>query len=421
MTKDLAEEASRQPDKPSNGARVRADRATAAVIQFDLPDRGINHGARLVHDLLNVGWSPTQVPSGAKLAPNRQLIELRTSDRSIRLRVSIYKVGDRGEEHRLAERRIEITKTFASGLPRLVGWADVVLGYDFENDVYVGLDSRRLALGGKTHNASSSVDPAALVAASGLRLVVRPHETQSLGLEYQAFFRPERLGEYLFNYVAVHAGRYLGDGLLSGRMRPRTWPKRWTLPRSSCLGSSLILNYRGSMVGARPTISKRLVEAYEIGEIRDRVDISPEKLEKILRKCQEVGDAGESFVYQSERKRLHKAGRDDLASRIDWVSRTSVSRGYDIKSFETDGAPRFIEVKATIGDSPTFFVSSNEFKVANKQQNSYWIYRIVRTLDAPRISAVIRNPFAAENAADILRVADGWRVTILRQQIVSSS
>src|SRR5438309_5827747 len=128
----------------------------------DLTDRRATHVTRLVKDLSDAAWLPAAFPTDARLLPNRQLIELQTPQQNIRIRVSIYKVGDRGEPHRLDERRIEITKTFGNGLAPLRNWADVTMGYDAVNDTYVGLDPRRLRLGGKTHNASSSVTAAAL-------------------------------------------------------------------------------------------------------------------------------------------------------------------------------------------------------------------------------------------------------------------
>lgn len=380
---------------------------------IDTTDRHSNHVMRVIRDLSDVGWVPAQFPSGAQILPNRQLMELRTPHRSIRIRVSIYKVGDRGEAHRLDERRIEIMKTIASGLPRLRNWDDVVLGYDVVNDAYVGLDPRRLGLGGKTHNASSSVAPAALVAASNSRVLIRPHETPSLGLEYRAIFRPQRLGEYLFNYKSIHDGLYRGDGLFSGHMRRHGRRGVWTLPSSSCRGPHLVLTQISSAIAKKRAVPSTLVEAYEIEEVSKLADLSPDELDGILRKCREVGDGGESFVYRHERRRLRGAGRGDLADKINWVSQKAVGKGYDIKSFEVNGAPRFIEVKATIRKSATFFMSSNEWKVATRLRSSYWIYRVVQALDGPRIAAILQDPIGAEKASNIIRVPDGWRVTIL--------
>src|SRR5688572_13262899 len=98
-----------------------------ANLTIDVSNRHRNHSMRLIRDLSDGGWKPVQFPDNAAIVSNRQLLELRTPNRSVRIRVSIFKVGDRGEAHRRDERRIEITTTFASGLPRLRNWADVVL------------------------------------------------------------------------------------------------------------------------------------------------------------------------------------------------------------------------------------------------------------------------------------------------------
>jgi len=382
-------------------------------LSLDLGQRNAGHILRAIHDLASASWRPLQFPSGAKIAKNQQLVELRTPRRSIRIRLSVYKVGGRGESHRLHQQRIEITTTYNSGLGRLRDWADVVLGYDSNHDAYVGLDPRRLALGGTTHNASTSIDPAVLVASSNARVLVRPHESRSFGLEYQAFFRPRRLGEYLFNYGRIHEGIYRGDGVLSGSMRNASRYNEWTLPVSSCRGRWLVLTQSASAVARRTGVARRVIEAYENRELARFADMSPEELERIKRRCQEVGDSGEAFVYKCEIRRLHNAGRRDLAEKVDWVSRRAVGRGYDIKSFAADGTPKFIEVKATIGKGASFFCSSNEWAVAMHRRRSYWIYRVVQALDGPRISAVLRDPVGAERAKSILRVADGWRITIL--------
>jgi len=382
------------------------------VVTMDIADRHSTPVLRLIRDLAGAGWVPTRFPSGAHLLANRQLIELNTQHRTIRIRVSIYKVGDRSEAHRLDERRIEITTTFASGLSRLRNWTDVVLGYDSANDAYVGLDPRRLGMGGTTHNASSFIDPAALVASSESRILIRPHETPSLGLEYQAIFRPQRLGEYLFNCESIHDGRYIADGLFSGPIRRPRHPGTWTLPSTSCQGQQLILTHAHPARAQKPAVTSVIVSAYELEKVDMLVDLSPDELEAIRRKCREVGDRGEHFVYRHERQRLYRAGRSDLADKIDWVSQKATGKGYDIKSFETNGSPRHIEVKATIGNGKTFFMSGNEWKVATRMRTSYWIYRIVRALDAPRISARLQDPIGAEETSIIMRVPDGWRVTI---------
>ncbi len=382
-------------------------------LSIDISDRHSTHILRLVHDLSVAGWTPTKFPRDAKILRNCQLLELHTPHRSIRLRVSIYKIGGRGEAHRLHQQRIEITTTLASGLPRLRNWADVILGYDSVHDSYVGLDPRRIGLGGETHNASTSIDPSALAAALNTSVLIRPHETKSFGLEYQAIFRPQRLGEYFFNYESIHFGLYRGGGLFSGLIQNSVHPGILTLPNQDCRDASLVLTNQKATIAKRRALSPKLVEACEIEDAAKLANLTPHQLDRILQKCREVGDACESFIYQYECKRLHKAGRSDLADKVEWVSQKAVGKGYDIKSFEVDGAIKYIEVKGTIGIGTTFFISSNEWKVATRLKSSYWIYRVVEALSRPSISATISDPVAAENASEITRVADGWRVTIL--------
>ena len=380
-------------------------------LAMDLSNRHTNHMVRLVHDLSEAGWIPSAFPVDARLSPNRQLIELIAPTNSIRLRFSIYKVLDRGEPHRLDERRIEITTTYISGLTRLPNWKDVVLGYDAETNAYVGLDPRRLDMGATSHNASSSVDPTALRSASDAHILVRPHETRILGLEYQAIFLPPRLAEYLFNYEAIHDGIYIGDGPFSGsgHFSPAT---QWCLPASSCNGDSLVITASHSTLAAKETISKLLIEACEIEESQTFQGVSPDELEAIRRKCREVGDRGEHFVYKAERRRLARANRSDLANAVDWVSRRDVGKGYDLKSYETDGTPRHIEVKSTVGLGNAFFMSRNEWQIATSLRRSYWIYRVVDALERPRIVSRIQDPLHAKELNTISILPNGWLVTI---------
>ena len=94
----------------------------------------------LVQALARVGWRAIAIPANGRLERNRQIVEFRTPNSRIVARFSIYAVGDRGETHRRDERRIEITTTYQSGLQRVPEYLDVVLGYDRQNDTYVGLD-----------------------------------------------------------------------------------------------------------------------------------------------------------------------------------------------------------------------------------------------------------------------------------------
>jgi hypothetical protein len=383
------------------------------MISIDLSQSKTNHTQRLVEALTRTGWQALVVPAKGILKSNRQLIELRAARKRVRARFSIFAVGDRGESHRRDERRIQITTTYLSGLDHIGDYTDIVLGYDSQNDVYVGLDARRLEFGGQQHNASSSVDPTALDHNSVNSILIRPHETQILGLEYQAIFKPARLAEYVFNVDSIHSGQYVGNGLFSGTLRIAGEQKRMlTVPSEDAHGEMLILE---SSTIQRPKQKANIswIAAYENGDWNTLADLSPEELETIRRKCCEIGDRGEYFAYRYEKQRLRKAGKGTLAEKVDWISRRAVGKGYDIKSYESDGSPRLIEVKSTTGSGLTFAMSDYEWKVAAREKMAYYIYRITNADSAPILKRVVQNPVAAEKQRKLERTATGWKIKLI--------
>lgn len=367
-----------------------------------------NHTFRLVTDLIGNGWTLLTAPEGGMLKSNRQFMEFRTPTRNLKIRPCIFAVGDRGESHRRDERRIQITTTYSSGLQRIAEFKDVVLGYDSQNRVYVGLDPRRLEFGGEHHNASSSVDAAALET-PGKSILIRPHDTQLLGLEYQAIFKPSRLSEYIFNVDLIHQGLYAGSGLFSALKGPRK-STSLTLPKDTH-GDVLLLGMASVQQEPRK-IPKSEIIAFEDGNEGGLADVSPEELEAIRRRCAEVGDKGEYFVFQFERKRLRNAGKPTLARKVDWVSRRSVGKGYDIKSFETNGSPRYIEVKSTTGSGMSFLMSDKEWKVAVSSGMAYFVYRVIHAEKSPTIKRMVQDPASAEKDRTLIRLAAGWKITL---------
>ncbi len=78
----------------------------------------------------------------------------------------------------------------------------------------------------------------------------------------------------------------------------------------------------------------------------------------------DLGQRGEEFVLELERKRLHDGGRRDLVRRIEWTSRVrGDGAGYDVRSVNDDGTERLIEVKTTgLGKYFPFSVTANEVR-----------------------------------------------------------
>ncbi|WP_245968299.1 DUF3883 domain-containing protein [Hephaestia caeni] len=91
-----------------------------------------------------------------------------------------------------------------------------------------------------------------------------------------------------------------------------------------------------------------------------------------------LGRAGEERVLAHERASLLAAGRTDLAERIRWVSHVDGDgAGYDIRSFDTDGSDRLIEVKTTNGWERTpFHITRNELTVAEERRSDWRLVRL---------------------------------------------
>ena len=91
-----------------------------------------------------------------------------------------------------------------------------------------------------------------------------------------------------------------------------------------------------------------------------------------------VGHRGEKFVVRHEVDRLVKAGRQDLADKVEWVSKTQGDGlGYDVLSFDAEtGKPVFIEVKTTNGScNSAFYITRNELERSRVSDN-YYLYRL---------------------------------------------
>jgi len=132
------------------------------------------------------------------------------------------------------------------------------------------------------------------------------------------------------------------------------------------------------------------------------------------RKQKRLGDRGEKIVLDMERKRLTDAGKPKLAAQVKKADFDY--EGYDIRSFETDGTPRYIEVKATRANvgKANFFLSANELKKA-AELNNYHVYMVFEILKPQPKVWMIGNPFHPENA-NVVKQPVSYRVTINAQR-----
>jgi hypothetical protein len=100
-----------------------------------------------------------------------------------------------------------------------------------------------------------------------------------------------------------------------------------------------------------------------------------------------LGLAGEEFVLEYERWRLAKAGHKDLAEKIEHVSKTrGDGLGFDVRSFDTNGKDRLIEVKTTsFGKEAPFFLSRYELEFSRTRPDCFHLYRVFQFRKQPRL------------------------------------
>jgi len=111
-----------------------------------------------------------------------------------------------------------------------------------------------------------------------------------------------------------------------------------------------------------------------------------------------VGRRGEDIVMILEKEFLCRAGRQDLAEKVEQVSEKANgdSYGYDIHSFTTDGEDKFIEVKATtmpFTSNPSFIVTDNEYIHGRDLKEKYYICWIFEAATEKPQYWYIQNPF----------------------------
>lgn len=124
--------------------------------------------------------------------------------------------------------------------------------------------------------------------------------------------------------------------------------------------------------------------------------------EKFMRRDAErrrLGRLAQDIALRSEHRRLSKAGHPSPETAIQPVW-DQPGRGYDIKSCELDGTPRFIEVKAArqSGERLLFFLTHNEWKQSRSLPN----YRFYLVLNAQSNKPVVKVIDSAEVPAECL-------------------
>lgn len=127
-------------------------------------------------------------------------------------------------------------------------------------------------------------------------------------------------------------------------------------------------------------------------QVRLRAIASKLDYQKANAKKKALGDAGEAFVFELERRRL--AEHPQLANKVKWLARDEGDGiGYDVHSYNSDGTDLCIEVKTTNGGKrSSFFISNFEYQFAANKPECAVIYRVYNFSKGPKIF-VLKFPF----------------------------
>jgi hypothetical protein len=101
--------------------------------------------------------------------------------------------------------------------------------------------------------------------------------------------------------------------------------------------------------------------------------MSQAELDEELAKQRARSLAAELYVLAMERKRLLDEGAPDLAEAIVHMAVLDVGAGYDIRSFQASGEVKLVEVKSSASKRKRFFISQNEWDVAQREGGKYWL------------------------------------------------
>jgi len=157
---------------------------------------------------------------------------------------------------------------------------------------------------------------------------------------------------------------------------------------------------------------KKLFDKTILPEIKKR-KIGIDEFKKTIEQQQIYGEEAEKYVLEFEKKRLGD-------KQIDWVAEYIVNEGYDIASYnEKDDSEynRFIEVKSYDGNNPYFFWSRNEFNVAKRKLDNYWIYLVNRT----EMNNVDYKPIMKQNPIENILNNENWNKQVEKYKIEMKS
>jgi hypothetical protein len=100
-----------------------------------------------------------------------------------------------------------------------------------------------------------------------------------------------------------------------------------------------------------------------------------------------LGEQGEELVVAYEQYRLIRAGKENFANKIEWISKEKGDGlGFDILSRNINGSDRYIEVKTTkLSKETPIYLTKTEVSFAALQKQNFYLYRIYNFDTKPKL------------------------------------
>lgn len=114
-------------------------------------------------------------------------------------------------------------------------------------------------------------------------------------------------------------------------------------------------------------------------------------LDEIINSKIKLGKLGEFIIFQYEKNKLLKNGREDLVPKI---KMNSLDSGYDILSFDENGNDKYIKVKTTRKNTVDgFYLTAKELKRSIEYSENYFVYRLYNlNINEGSVKLFIYNP-----------------------------
>ena len=133
-----------------------------------------------------------------------------------------------------------------------------------------------------------------------------------------------------------------------------------------------------------------------------KVNHTENEINKIIQ-----GNKAEEIVLRFEQNKLHRLNKDDLAQKVEQVSKTKGDGlGYDILSFNELGEEIYIEVKSkrSFNNAISFYITENECRFLDKNPNSY-VYYVFDVYGKPKIHII--------NLQRLKALGENWKVPVI--------